>query len=171
MILLNQTTNMEEINEMQNLDVFIKWIHQGNLVVYPTETLYALGADIWNKEAVDTVYIVKQRPRNQPLSIAVSSLSEVEDIADVTSSAMVLAQRFLPGPLTVVLQKRTENLAYLTGGGTAIAIRVPNHPLALSLLSMCGPLTCTSANLHQTLPPSSIIEIAKDFSSHASQLK
>jgi L-threonylcarbamoyladenylate synthase len=139
--------------------------------VFPTDTLYALGADIWNEEAVRSVFTAKQRPLDQPVPIAVSSLSDIEDIAVINTPAHQLAHHFLPGALTLVLQKKTDALGLITSGKESIAVRIPNHPIALALLSTLGPLTVTSANLHNTQPHSTVFEIAQNLSSHSSQLK
>jgi L-threonylcarbamoyladenylate synthase len=134
----------------------VRALKQGNLVVYPTDTLYALGADIFNEQAVRHVFAVKQRPFTIPLPVAVPDLTTLQDIAWINPAIESLVHHFLPGPLTMVLTKKPAVPSVVTGGGENIAIRIPKHPIALALTQQVGPLTVTSANLHGR-PPSSII--------------
>ena len=134
----------------------IRALQQGNLVVYPTDTLYALGADIFNEQAVRHVFTVKQRPVDIPLPVAVSDVFALRRIAWTTPGIECLVHRFLPGPLTMILTKKPTVPSLVTGEGESIAVRIPDHPVSLKLTRQVGPLTVTSANLHG-LPPSSII--------------
>jgi len=137
----------------------VEYLQQGELIVYPTDTLYALGADVFNEEAVRRIYEVKRRPMSQPLPVAVSNIKEISRVAEVTEEAMRLAEKFLPGPLTLVLPRKHVVPSIVTGGGETIAVRVPNNLFALTLLSRYGPLTATSANIHGTKPLSIIKDI------------
>ena len=154
-----------EISSKRN-DVLIKAINalkKGELVVYPTDTLYAIGADIFNEEAVEKVYTVKNRPLNQPIPIAVSDIESMEKLAVIDEIALKLIKKFLPGPLTLVLPKKSCIPDIVTGGSESIAIRIPNNIIALSLLSRYGPLTVTSANIHGVEPSGFISEIKMQF--------
>jgi L-threonylcarbamoyladenylate synthase len=128
-------------------------LNRGGLVVYPTDTLYGLGCDALNADAVRRVFIAKKRPMEKPLSIAVSSLEMMEKYAHVTKEAKSLAREFLPGALTIVLRKR--NLPeILTSGRENVAVRVPDNEVALGLIESLGrPITATSANLSGMEPP------------------
>lgn len=137
-------------------------IKQGKVIVYPTDTLYGLGADIFNPDAVRMVFAVKHRPLTTPLSIALSSVDDIDTIARIPEYAKSLIATFLPGSLTIILPKR-EHIPNIVGKDAAIAIRVPNHSLAQHLLSACGPLTATSANIHGQHTPSTIAELKKQF--------
>lgn len=119
-------------------------ISESGIVVYPTETLYALGATARKTNAVKKVVELKERPADRPLSVAVASVSDIEKYAVMTPLSWRLADKFLPGPLTLVLESR-GNLPGITGN--KLGIRVPNHPAALYLACVCGPITATSANL------------------------
>lgn len=167
--LLKQKTN--RLGSVQNLDVYINWIHQGNIVVYPTETIYGLGADIWNDDAVRMIYTMKQRPQSQPVSIAAASLDDVRELVHIDKTVQKIADLFLPGPLTIVLKKKTKHLDTLTGGGKTIGIRIPDHPIAHDLLSLFGPLTSTSANIHSQPVPETISDIARQLKDHSDILK
>lgn len=117
-------------------------------MVYPTETLYALGANPFNEKAIDKIYEVKRRPRNMPLSIAVSDMKMMQSVAEVNSLAQRIYHHFLPGPVTLLLKKRDNVPANLISGGDKIGIRVPKHPAALKIIRILGPITATSANQH-----------------------
>jgi L-threonylcarbamoyladenylate synthase len=97
------------------------------------------------------------------LSIAVSSIDEIENIAYVDKRVFLLAKKFLPGSLTIVLKKK-KNVSYIvTGGLDNVAIRIPDNKIALELLSNFGPLTCTSANIHGKKTPALINDISMQF--------
>ena len=120
----------------------------GGLIIYPTDTQYALGADIYNETAVRKVFEVKKRPYSVPLPVAVASVPAMETIAVMNPAAYILCQRFLPGTLTIIVKKKPTVPDMVTSGQETIAVRIPNNPVALELLSRFGPLTVTSANLH-----------------------
>jgi L-threonylcarbamoyladenylate synthase len=121
--------------------------HDG-LVVYPTDTIYGLGGDAFSEEAILKVYEAKRRPLSNPISIAVSSRDMLECVAKVDRSAGLLIDRFLPGPVTVVLPAKKSISEMLTGGTRMIGIRFPCHPIALELISsLDSPITATSANI------------------------
>jgi len=146
---------------MVKIDLFkaIEALKQGGLVVYPTDTLYALGADIFNEDAVKKVFRVKKRPFDVPLPVAVSTVVDMEKIAFVDRKVRRLAERFLPGQLTLILNKRDVVPDVVTSGLDKIAVRIPDNKFALELLSVFGPLTVTSANIHDMEPPNNIKEI------------
>ena len=141
----------------------IQALKQGELILYPTDTLYALGADIFNEAAVKKVFTVKHRPYSIPLPVAVASIEEIESIAWMNEQSWIICERFLPGKLTIILKKKPKIPALVTSGSDTIAIRVPRHPIALELLSSFGPLTVTSANLHQMKTPNLVTEILQQL--------
>ena len=120
----------------------------GDIIVYPTDTLYALGADVYNGRAVRRIFKVKRRPLDDPLPVAVSDFNTVEEIAFVNDNVRRLAECFLPGSLTLVLNKKSIISDVITGGLDKVAVRIPDNDVALKLLSVFGPLTVTSANIH-----------------------
>ncbi|UCG70889.1 MAG: threonylcarbamoyl-AMP synthase [Thermoplasmata archaeon] len=121
---------------------------RGKLSVYPTETLYALGADPFNERAIDLVYKVKKRPKNMPISIAVADFAMMKSVAEVNELAQRICQHLLPGPVTLLLKKKDNVPDKLTFGSHKIGIRVPKHQAALRIIQTLGPITATSANLH-----------------------
>ena len=124
----------------------VGWIREGKLVVYPTDTLYGLGADIFNVSAVKRIYRVKRRPLALPLPVMVSDLSMMKKVAYITPRAKKIITKFLPGPLTIILKKKQIVPNSITK--EKIAIRMPKNKIALHLASCSGPLTATSANIH-----------------------
>jgi L-threonylcarbamoyladenylate synthase len=132
-------------------------IGKGGLIVYPTDTLWGLGAGLDHHDAIERVFAVKRRPREQPLSLAFASVDEISEYAVVTASARRLFP-LLPGPLTLVLRKRENVPDLVTGGHATVGVRVPGHTECLRLLERTGPLTSTSANLHGGAEPRTLGE-------------
>jgi L-threonylcarbamoyladenylate synthase len=107
----------------------------GNLVAFPTETVYGLGADACNAEAVARIYSVKGRPADHPLIVHVASMDALGDwAADVPEYAIALARDYWPGPMTLVVRRSGLAGDFVTGGQDTVGVRVPNHPVALGLL-------------------------------------
>jgi L-threonylcarbamoyladenylate synthase len=128
-------------------------MHDG-LVIYPTETVYGLGADALSDEAILKVYEAKKRPIGMPISIAVSDFEMLGAVARTELWMQGFFEEFLPGPVTVVLPARNCVPEILTGGTGQIGIRMPTHPLAIQLIARFdGPITATSANLHGAKDP------------------
>ena len=107
----------------------------GNLVAFPTETVYGLGADAFNEKAVARIYEAKGRPTNHPLIVHISSIDKLDRWAkDIPEIAIKLARNFWPGPMTLVLPKTDLVKDFITGGQNSVGIRVPAHSVALALL-------------------------------------
>jgi L-threonylcarbamoyladenylate synthase len=147
---------------MKKLDLSkaIAALRAGQVIVYPTDTLYGLGADIFNDDAVQKIFRIKKRKKNNPLPVAVANLKEIEKIDFVDKTSRCLIKTFLPGKLTIVLKKKSNVSDLVTGGLDKVAIRIPNNIVALELLSKFGPLTATSANIHDKKPPVNIDDIS-----------
>ncbi|WP_135823543.1 L-threonylcarbamoyladenylate synthase [Halorussus ruber] len=122
-------------------------IRDGNLVVYPTETVYGLGADALNEEAVERVFEAKGRSRDKPVSLAVADADAALEYVRATDREQRFMREFLPGPVTVLCEKREAVPDVLTGGRERVGVRVPDHPVALDLLREVAPVTATSANV------------------------
>ncbi len=131
----------------------------------PTETVYGLAADATNPAAVASIFLAKGRPRFNPLIVHVAGVKEAESLADFPRAARSLAERFWPGPLTMVLPKRPEALLadLVTAGLDTVAIRVPAHPVARELLNRFGPLAAPSANLSGHVSPTTAAHVAADL--------
>jgi len=139
-------------------------LSRGDVIVYPTDTLYALGANIYNEDAVKKVFKIKRRPRNLPLPIAVSNFKEMEKIAYTNDLVKTVVEQLLPGELTVLLFKKDKVSNAITTGSNKVAVRIPGNDIALDLLSKFGPLTVTSANIHRQKTPYVINDITMQFS-------
>ncbi|DAC72091.1 MAG TPA: threonylcarbamoyl-AMP synthase [Thermoplasmata archaeon] len=141
----------------------VKALKDGEPIIYPTDTLYALGADIYNETAVRKVYDIKRRPYSVPLPVAVGSIPAIETIANTNEASRKVSEMFLPGNLTIILKKKQSVPDIVTGGSDSVAVRVPNDSIALKLLSQYGPLTITSANIHHIKTLSTIPDILRQL--------
>ena len=112
-----------------------KALKDGHLVAFPTETVYGLGADASNQQAVARIYEVKGRPNNHPLIVHISSINNLDKWAkDIPEYAVKLARAFWPGPMTLILPRTDLAKDFITGGQNNVGIRVPSHTVALGLL-------------------------------------
>ena len=151
----------------KELDEVIAVLRAGELVIFPTDTLYGVGADPFNENSIKKVFIAKNRPFDMPLSIAVSNEKMMESVAVLNDPARKLIRAFLPGPLTIMLAKKATIPDMLTAGSNQIGIRIPDHPLAIRLIDRFGPITATSANLHSHPDPVEASMAQKDLKGHA----
>jgi len=138
-------------------------IKAGGLVVYPTETVYGLGASAFSRIAVLKVFAAKKRPLDNPLSVAVKDIKQADEIAYVNTAARKLAKVFLPGPLTIVLKKKANLPKELTSGSGKVGIRIPRNEIALKLIELAGPITATSANISGQQPITTADEARKQL--------
>ena len=145
MTTLNKTSS--DIQRQVELGVSI--LRQGGLVAFPTDTVYGLGACANIPQAVERVYQVKERPQNMALPLLLAHTSQINEVAEfVPQVAWLLADKFLPGALTIVLYKAKSVLDIITAGGKTVAVRVPAHPVPVALAQGLGaPVVGTSANL------------------------
>jgi L-threonylcarbamoyladenylate synthase len=128
----------------------------GELVAFPTETVYGLGADATNPRAVASIFAAKGRPHFNPLICHFPALAAVEDEVELDAAGRTLAQAFWPGPLSLVAPRRAgSRIAQLAGAGLeTLAVRIPAHPVALALLAACGvPVAAPSANRSGQVSP------------------
>lgn len=138
-------------------------IGRGDLVAFPTETVYGLGADAFNPEAIDRIYRAKGRPSDNPLIVHLASASLMNVCAVADARALELARHFMPGPLTLVLPARERVPLNARGGLATVALRVPAHPVALALLSLTGPVVAPSANLSGRPSPTTANHVMSDL--------
>lgn len=123
-------------------------LRDGGLVVHPTDTVYALATDPFQAAAVERLYAVKARPRDQPISIAVADVSDVFRFGEATPIAQAFCSKNLPGPYTVVLRGSSHAPPSVLSKDGRIGIRVPAHPIPRLLAKAYGPITTTSSNRH-----------------------
>ena len=127
----------------------ISVLRQGGLVAFPTDTVYGLGVGVNIPQAVERVYKAKGRPANMALPLLLADISQISEVAEsVPPIAWVLAKKFLPGALTMVLPRSGSVPGTITAGGETVAIRIPAHPVPVALARGLGmPIVGTSANL------------------------
>jgi L-threonylcarbamoyladenylate synthase len=129
-----------------DLTAAVAAIRRGDLVVYPTETVYGLGADALDADAIGRVFEAKDRPRDKPLSMALPDADVAADYTDPSERERAFCERFLPGPVTVLLERNDRVPDALVAGKERVGIRVPDHDIARDLARRTGPITATSAN-------------------------
>ena len=118
------------------------------LVAFPTETVYGLGALASSSEAVAKIFVAKGRPAENPLLVHVSKIEQVKElVGDIPETARMLMDRFWPGPLSIILPSRNEVPAIVRGGKSSVGLRMPSHPVARALIDQTGPIAAPSANL------------------------
>ena len=131
----------------QGIQKASKIVSDGGIIVFPTDTVYGVGCDPYNKNAVDKIYKVKNRPKSKPFPILVYSMKEAVQIADFDSDSQRLAEKFWPGPLTLILKLKDPKIMESLDVEEKVAIRIPNNKCLLELLSTCKFLIGTSANI------------------------
>ena len=149
-------------------------LRSGHLVAFPTETVYGLGVDATNKDAVDNLYQVKGRPRDHPLIIHISSMANLDKWArEIPEYAIKLARAFWPGSMTLILPKTNLAMNFITGNQDSVGIRVPSHPLASALLTEFEELgghgvAAPSANRFGKVSPTTASDVFEELSSYLS---
>jgi L-threonylcarbamoyladenylate synthase len=149
-----------------DIDRAVDALRAGELVAFPTETVYGLGADAANPTAVRRLYTVKGRPAGHPVIVHVARAAQLDDLArDVPDIARVLADAFWPGPLTIIVRRNAERIApEVTGGRDTVGVRVPDHPLALELLqAFGGGVAAPSANRFGKVSPTTAAHVRADL--------
>ncbi len=148
-----------------SLDRAAALIRAGCLVAFPTETVYGLGANALDPEAVARIFAAKNRPRGSPLIVHVDSVEMARRLAaEWPAAAQTLAQRYWPGPLTLVLPKNSLVPDIVTAGLPTVALRMPNHPLALDLIRAADvPIAAPSANRFTELSPTTAAHVLESL--------
>lgn len=136
-------------------------IQRGDIVAVPTETVYGLAADARNDEGIRKIFMAKNRPTNHPLIVHIESYQKLDDWAqNIPACAFDLAQAFWPGPLTLLLKKRSHVSDLVSGGLDTIALRVPAHPILLKIIEELDTgLAAPSANLHKQISPTTAAHV------------
>lgn len=161
MIKINpQAIDMEAIARAGNI------LKQGGLVAFPTETVYGLGGDATNPDASHKIYSAKGRPSDNPLIVHITNMKALEEmVAEVPKTAYVLAERFWPGPLTMIFQKNDRIPYETTGGMDTVAVRMPSDPIARALIdASTGYIAAPSANTSGRPSPTQAAHVAQDLS-------
>ena len=141
------------------------FLEQGNVIGIPTETVYGLAGNTFDIEAVTKIFEVKNRPTFDPLIVHTNSIERLSDFVQfIPEKASLLAQKFMPGPLTMLLPKHSSIPDLVTSGLDTVAVRIPNHPLTLELLqSLAFPLAAPSANPFGYISPTSAQHVAQQL--------
>jgi len=156
-------TNIEEVARKAT-----EILRQGGIILYPTDTLYGLGADVTNKDAVEKIYAIKGRDAKNPVSVIVPHINAAATVVEITPLARRLAATFMPGPLTIVLQKTLSAPLWLNPHQSTIGIRIPNQNLCVSVASQLGrPFTTASANKSGMQPERSVDAILAQLGTEA----
>lgn len=146
----------------ENMLKAARTILEGGLVAMPTETVYGLGANVYNAKAVANIFAAKGRPAFNPLISHIAEIDFLESYAQTDTRVMSLAKKFWPGPLTMVLKRIDENPAIdlACAGLKTVTVRMPNHPIALDLIRRSGvPIVAPSANKSQTISPTTAFHV------------
>ena len=150
-------TSIEDIEEAAKL------VLEGGLLAYPTDTVYGLGCNPFDADAVDRLVKAKERAKGS-LPILVSSLQDAEKLGEISGLAVRLANRFWPGPLTLVVRSRITFPSRVTGDTPLVGLRIPKHETARSLIERCrGAVIGTSANISGRLPLRTAEEVVREL--------
>ena len=146
------------------IDQAVHLLRSGEIVAFPTETVYGLGADASNPQAVAKIFAAKDRPADVPLTIHIGPAADPRNWAHISQDATQLMNAFWPGPLTLILPK-TENVPdIVVASGPTVGLRMPSHPLCMKLLdAFGGGVAAPSANRHRNLSPTSAQHVREEF--------
>jgi L-threonylcarbamoyladenylate synthase len=161
-------TELLQITQVEGNEQLIahagKLLREGELVVFPTETVYGLGGIATSDAAAQAIYEAKGRPSDNPLIIHVASPEDAESYAVTNDTYYRLAEKFMPGPLTVILPKKDSIPLTVTGGLDSVAVRCPAHPVARALISAAGaPVAAPSANRSGRPSPTCAAHVVEDL--------
>lgn len=151
--------------DQQEIDKAVSILRKGGLVAFPTETVYGLGADASNPEALRKIFAAKQRPVDHPLIVHLADVRRLLSWAsEMSEEAVLLAQAFWPGPLTMIFKKAPSVSDLLTGGQDTIGLRIPDHPVAYALLSAFGSgIAAPSANRFGRISPTTAAAVQEEL--------
>ena len=155
--------NVPESKEIE-IRTYAEIIKGGGAVAFPTETVYGLGASAWNPDAIAKVFELKGRPSDNPLIVHIANYGMLLNLAaEIPQNSRILMQKFWPGPLTLIFEKRPQVLDVITGGLNSVAVRMPDHAFALKLIQLTGPLVAPSANKSGKPSPTKAEHVVSDF--------
>ena len=153
------TTKIISTSKSHSTEDALLTLQQGGLVAFPTDTVYGLGALAFDNAAIENIYIAKNRPIEKAIPILIGNMDMLHLVTDnIPDMAYTLMARFWPGPLTCVLPKK-QTLPPAVSATSTVAVRIPNHPDALTLLNAAGPMAVTSANMSGHPSPTTAQEV------------
>ncbi|HPX72171.1 MAG TPA: L-threonylcarbamoyladenylate synthase [Acholeplasmataceae bacterium] len=136
-------------------------MEKGQVIIFPTDTIYGMGCQLYDKVALERIYEIKKRSHDKDIPVLVSSIVQINVIAKYDSKALRIMQNFWPGPLTLILQSTPD--FYNKTGDKTIAIRIPDHYVTIELINNFGPLRTTSVNISGEEPLNKIEDIRKQY--------
>ena len=141
--------NLEEKTNWKELKKAAQLIKQGGIAIFPTETVYGIGANGLDESAIKKLYQIKQRPLSKPISLLVNSIDMINSITEnITKEEYSLIKKFMPGPLTIILKKKKIIPDILTANSDTVGIRMPENEISLKLIEYAGvPIATSSANI------------------------
>lgn len=152
-------TEILSVQDPAALPRALEILQLGGLVAFPTDTVYGLGSLAFNGMAVESIYLVKDRPLEKAIPVLIGDVDDLAKVcAEVPEIALKLAARFWPGPMTLVVPKSLK-LPGEVSNGLTVGVRIPDHPVARALLRLAGPMAVTSANISGQLNPSTAQEV------------
>lgn len=138
-------TELLQFNE-KNVEKCVDLVKRGEIIAFPTETVYGLGASAFDEKAVGKIFIAKGRPQTNPLTVHVANIEQIEQVAEITDDAKKLIDAFMPAPLTIILKAKKCVIGVVTAGGDTVGVRMPKNDIALVLIEKTGAIVGTSAN-------------------------
>lgn len=148
--------------EKEKIKRAINILEDEGTVVYPTDTIYGLGVNIFSENAIKRVYSLKKRSYDKPLSVCVSQIKDISKIASLDKNGEEMIKKILPGPFTIILRKKESISPLLTSGGEKIGVRIPDSRICREL-ARNFPITATSANLSGKTVPESVNEVIEQL--------
>jgi L-threonylcarbamoyladenylate synthase len=147
--------------DIETIKTAAEIIKKGGVVIFPTETVYGIGADVFNTKAIKKIFKIKGRSFSNPLSVHLSNKKDIQEIAvNLSDIAYMIIEKFLPGPLTIVLEKNKNIPDEVTAGKKTVGIRIPDHPVALRFIEESQTfIAAPSANFSGEKSPKNISEI------------
>ena len=156
------------ILQAKDIELVVNHLKNGGVIGMPTETVYGLAGDAFNPDAIRKIYQLKKRPFTNPLIVHIHSTKQIsnltKNLSDFQKESLKKLENFWPGPLTIILPKSDQVPDLTTASKNSVAIRIPQHSLALDLLQRCSfPLAAPSANISQAVSPTSAKHVADEF--------
>jgi L-threonylcarbamoyladenylate synthase len=154
-----------EIDYSNAISDSLEVLKKGGLLIYPTDTIYGIGSDIYNEDSLEKIASLKGRSAIQPYIVLISSFEMLDELVLIEDKHLDIVKQYWPGPLTVILKSRIKVSRYIDNGNGNIAIRMPNNKFCLDLITAySNPITSTSANIH-TKGQGKLVDIYNEFES------
>lgn len=156
---------MTRDNLKDQIELAVSYLLQGRLIIFPTDTVYGIGCDMYNSEAVKNIFLAKGREFGKPLTAHVGTIEQIQMVAKTENTLFAkLYEAFLPGPLAIILPKKSQVSNLVSGDLDTISIRFPDCSVSIELAKLLGrPITATSANLSGCPAPIDVADISKEL--------